>query len=519
MARRILGLDVGSHSVKAVELRQTLRGLEVVQLRSLSLDDPSPALATELRDFAQIYDLPAEAVVASIAGDRVSTRRLRFPFRDRRKIEAAVPFEVEGRVPFSLDDYFLDWSIVSDARDHADVVAILASRTEVRLLVETLRDAGLPPRVVEAEGLPLANLCALFDLTGTRLLADIGHRKTTLCLCVDGRPLAARTLPIAGRAITEAIARERGLGELEAERVKIEQGVLSEDLHGGGSEAVAVLDRLSREIARTLGSLEEVLGLEGSVGRIDLLGGSAHLHRLEAYLQERLGIPTAALRLGAGELGTAFVAAGDPLLFGPAAALALRGSARAVTDMDFCQEELAQRLDLRRMGRELRWTGGLAAAACLLAALTLATDAGLADRQARAVEAQARALYAQAFPDGPSPDHPVSAMQEAVRRAQRRADTLGVYRGNLSALDVLTEISRHVPKDLDVVFEELSIDRQLIQIKGHSPSYGSVDRLRAELARYEPFSQIRVGDITADPRWGGQNFSVRISLSEEGLSS
>jgi Tfp pilus assembly protein PilN len=110
-------------------------------------------------------------------------------------------------------------------------------------------------------------------------------------------------------------------------------------------------------------------------------------------------------------------------------------------------------------------------------------------------------------------------MQAAVRSAQRRADTLGVYRGNLSALDILTEISRLVPPELDVVFEELSIDRQVIQIKGHSPSFGSVDALRTKLSEYGPFAEITVGDITADARRGGQNFNVRISLSDDGEPS
>ena len=86
-------------------------------------------------------------------------------------------------------------------------------------------------------------------------------------------------------------------------------------------------------------------------------------------------------------------------------------------------------------------------------------------------------------------------------------------------LQVLAEISSRVPPDLDVIFEELSIDRQVIQVKGHSPSFGSVDRLRAELAKYAPFSEIAVGDITSDARRGGQTFSVRISLSSGGESS
>ncbi|MDH3686442.1 MAG: hypothetical protein OEP95_09455, partial [Myxococcales bacterium] len=106
-----------------------------------------------------------------------------------------------------------------------------------------------------------------------------------------------------------------------------------------------------------------------------------------------------------------------------------------------------------------------------------------------------------------------------VTAAQDRADTLGVYRGNLSALDILTEISARIPPDVDVVFEELAIDRQIVQIKGHSPAFGSVDRLRAELAKFAPFSAIVVGDITRDARRGGQTFSMRISLAADGETS
>ena len=61
------------------------------------------------------------------------------------------------------------------------MLATLAPRSEVALLIETLGEAGLSPRIVEAEGLVLSNLSSLFDLPGARLLVDVGHRKSTLC--------------------------------------------------------------------------------------------------------------------------------------------------------------------------------------------------------------------------------------------------------------------------------------------------------------------------------------------------
>ena len=515
MARRILGLDLGSHAVKAVEFRQTLRGVEVAQLRTLPLDEPSPALASELRDFIQMHDLPTEHVVVSLAGDRVSTRRLSFPFRDRRKISPAVPFEVDAQVPFDLQDFFVDWEIIGQQGERTDVTATLAPRSEVALLLDTIREAGINPRTVEAEGLVLANLTSIFDLEGSRLLVDIGHRKTTLCLCVNGRAAAARTVPIAGLAITEALARELAIGEVEAEGRKIAEGVFGGPGRKESPAGIAVMDELAREMVRTLGSLETVTGTTDAppLGEIVLMGGTAHLHRVDEFLAERTGLRVTRLALPPAELGAALVAGGDPVIFAPAIALAVRGSMRARTRMNFRQDELARRVDIRKLGREMRWTAGLAILALLLAGVSAITQIALQSRRAELVEQQTVRLFQEAFPGKPIPASVMKAMKEAVRGVQQRADTLGIYRGNLSALQVLAEISSRVPTDLDVIFEELSIDRQVIQIKGHSPSFGSVDRLRAELAKYAPFSEIAVGDITSDARRGGQTFNVRISLA------
>jgi general secretion pathway protein L len=515
MARRILGLDIGSHAVKAVEFRQTLRGLEVAQLRALAIDAPSPALTSEIRDFIQTHDLPTEHVVVSLAGDRVSTRRLSFPFRDRRKISPAVPFEVEAQVPFDLGDFFVDWEIIEQHRGRTEVMATLAPRSEVALLLETIRDAGINPRTVEAEGLVLANLAAIFELEGTRLLADIGHRKTTLCLCVNGRAVAARTVPVAGLAVTEALAREREIGEVEAEQIKIAEGVFGGPGRAQSPAGVAVMSQLAREMVRTLGSLETTTesGEVPALEEIVLMGGTAHLHRLEEFLAGRTGLRVSRLTLPPAEMGAALVAGGDPVVFAPAIALAVRGSMRARTRMNFRQDELAHRIDLRKLGRELRWTAGLAAAALLLACGSEVASIALQSRRAERVEQQTARLYQEVFPGKPVPRSILAAMKEAVRKSQQRADTLGIYRGNLSALQVLTEISSRVPQDLDVIFEELSIDRQVIQIKGHSPSFENVDRLKAELEKYPPLSEIAVGETASDARRGGRTFSLRISLS------
>jgi len=93
--------------------------------------------------------------------------------------------------------------------------------------------------------------------------------------------------------------------------------------------------------------------------------------------------------------------------------------------------------------------------------VNIGTATGLESRRAGQLEEQIERLYTDVFPGQALPPNPPTALRKEISAASARAEFLGVYRGNLSALDLLTEISKLVPKQLDVVFDELSIDRQI----------------------------------------------------------
>jgi general secretion pathway protein L len=515
MLGKSTGLDLGSHSIKLVELRQSLRSFELGRLAALPVPPDSTPLEA-LREGSASLGLAGERVIAALPGDRVARRAMRFPFRDRRRIAQAVPFEVESETPFDLDEVFFDWEPVGDRATSAVVVATVVPRALVAEQMEALQGAGVEPRLLEVEGLALANLAAFVPLPGTRLLVDLGHRKTTLCLLVDGAPRAARTLPIGGRAFTEAIARERSVSWDEAERIKHRDGVLGADLEPGSPGAERALGRLVRELVRSIGGFESALGMppEKAIDEITLLGGGARLQRIEEYLSAQLGIRCARFSVPPGETTGAFLAAGDPLRFAPALALALRGTLRSRTRMNFLMAEFAPRLDLRRVGRSFRSTAVLAAIALVLALASAGVHLAIQSRRAAALEAQLAQIWGEVQPGKPAPSNVSKALDQALRDAQQRAEFLGIYGGSFSALDVLTEISKLVPKDLAVIFEELSIDGQLVRLRGHTPSFAAVDQLKAALAGFSHFGEIRVAEIQADAQRGGNTFSVTIGLSK-----
>ena len=201
------------------------------------------------------------------------------------------------------------------------------------------------------------------------------------------------------------------------------------------------------------------------------------------------------------------------MLHAPAIALALRGTTRGVTDLNFRQDEFARRLDLGRYRRDFGPTAVLAAVVLLLALVSFGTRALLTSQGAGDVEGEIAALYQTAFPGQATPEAPVKAMREAVRQARDRAEFLGVYSGNRSALDLLQEISARVPADLEITFEELSIDGQTIRIRAVAKSFEAADRLGAELAKFPLFAGARIGAIETDRATGGKKFNVTIALA------
>ena len=214
----------------------------------------------------------------------------------------------------------------------------------------------------------LGNLAAAFDLPGTRLLVDLGHRKTTFCLLLDGKAVAARSVPVAGAALTEALAKDRLLGLADAERAKCEEGIFG----GSLADAPAAHRRRARH-ARARGRAH-ARRLRAAVRRAArsrcsrCSAASAQLDRIDEYLAERTGLPAARLGLPTPGGVEGLAASGSPLLYAPAIALALRGTAQASTRMNFRQDEFAVRLDLARQLRDFRPTLWLAGAAALLAA-------------------------------------------------------------------------------------------------------------------------------------------------------
>ena len=479
LMKSILGLDIGSHSIKAVELHQSMRGLQGGQMRLHPRADytNTDELSQDLQHFVQLHHLETEHVVSTISGERISLRRLEFPFREKKKLAAAVPFAVEGEIPFELDDVVIDWTLIGGDAGKSDVLAALTHRDNVSSHLSLFQSAGIEPRVLEAEGLVLGGL-----------------------------------------AFTRALAEARGCSLEEAEQIKCAEGVGLPPV----PEAAAVLSRICREIVRFLESNRGHTVSEAEpagITEITMMGGTSKLIGIADLIYDQIGIGAYPLSEPEDDEQAEMIANGDPVLFAPSIALALRASSLASTQLNFRQDEFAYRTNfLQILSQDLRPTAILAAIAAALATISFGTSLALESSRAHSLELRAQQLYAEVMPGGPV-KNPVPALSQALREAQDRSDFLGIYSTDLSAVDLLAELSRRIPADVKVQFEDININRRVVKIKVVGESYETADRLKSLLAKSAPFASAEVDKVKSTRGGSSKRFNLTLKLVSDGESS
>lgn len=306
----IIGLDVGSSSIKLAQLVQRENGLALVRLETLERthpEDPSPL--KELLRRAEIH--PAKVIVA-FNGPQTGIRILSTPPMPQKELKEAVRLESKNYFPFPLHESFLEFEKLGETVEGGTKKIQMAVATTTPETVEetltVLKKAGIRPDSL----IPVAYALQKWAKTAgispgeTQCLVDLGDRYTELMIFKEAGLLFSRKIPVAGRDFTQALTgvlvSDRGKTQLsleEAERVKQEVGIPRE----GESERVddkiskgqllsmlrSPLEQLVSEMDRCFDYFREETG-GGKVDSILLLGRGSMLKGLARALSEALGI-------------------------------------------------------------------------------------------------------------------------------------------------------------------------------------------------------------------------------------
>ncbi|KSW28996.1 type IV pilus assembly protein PilM [Cellulomonas sp. B6] len=320
---RVIGLDIGSTAVRAVELEfakgdRTRSTPTVVRVGEQALPQGAvrdgevvqpEVVSQSLRTLWGTARLESKDVVLGVGNQRVLVRELDLPWLPIGQLKASLPFQVNDLLPMSADEALLDYYPTGETQGERgrmlQGMLVAAQRDTVNANVLAVEAAGLRPVMVDLNGFALLRSVGRGDFANAvAAYVDLGASVTTVVVAVRGVPRLVRALPTGGGTVTAAVAAALGTSMPEAEQIKRAVGVgfSAPQESAGAAEAVNGVVRSQVEAIRNtfvyFAGNNPGLGIEVVV----LTGGGAHLPGFGQYLSSAsrlattLGDPLAGLR-------------------------------------------------------------------------------------------------------------------------------------------------------------------------------------------------------------------------------
>lgn len=547
MGQLVLGLDIGSYSIKASLFETTFQKYELVNLfesTPLYIEDADEAerrkiIQSALGNLLTSNRLNPDLIVTALPGTQISSRILHFPFSDRKKIEQALPFELEAHIPFTLEEIVLDYHPVRRDKEGATVIACATQKNHLAAFLGMLTEVGIDPKIVDIDSLALFNLLNIGapEPADSCALIDLGHSKTSICLVRNGGAQFFRTIFIGGQAITDAIRYDFDLVYRQAEKLKHQhatielenQPLLAREMRKISNSIRKAIDPLVADITQTIhgyhAGTHHYKAEKQQVQKILLTGGSSLLPNFSTYLQQICNIPV--------EVFNGFN--NDPELkkrIGPrepalhqCIALGLRSAARGISrerlsQINFRKGEFAQKQELQKISRNLRKWGTWAAVLLFCFLINFGVRYHILNRQLKRNEQQLVQLFRSTVTDYPpknavSPSQALKIMESKLAENRKKYEVLTAGLRQVTALEILRAVSTNIPEGAPLDISEFNVSAGKVFLRGETDSFASVDKLVTTLSQYKYFSEVKKGEVKDSLDPNKKSFSMSVTIAGE----
>ncbi len=228
----IFGLDIGSSSVKALQLRDAggtprLTALGMASLPPDAITDGSikdaPTVIEAIRSAVSKSGIKARETAIAISGRELIIKKVQIPEVPAREVHDVVQLEAEHHIPFAIDEVFLDYHTVGQHGGVMDLILVAVKKSKVLEYASVVSEAGFEPSIVDVDGFALGNQFELNfpdERTEAVALIDIGASTMKTNVVRAGATIFARDIPFGGNNYTH-VAR----GPADVRLLRLDGGV------------------------------------------------------------------------------------------------------------------------------------------------------------------------------------------------------------------------------------------------------------------------------------------------------
>jgi type IV pilus assembly protein PilM len=301
----VIGIDIGSSSVKMVQLRES-KG--VYHLVNFGISPLSPeaivdnsimdsgAVADAIRGLVESHNIKTKSVATSISGHSVIIRKILLPIMTEEEMESSIQWEAEQYIPFDISEVNIDFQIIGpDNRDPSQMAVILvaAKKDFVNDYLAVFKECGLTPVVMDIDCFAIENIFELnygFNDDEVVALINMGASAMNINILKNGTSVFTRDIQAGGNSFNEEIQKRFGMSTNEAEQLKL--GLGGKDINPAQvAEVISdATENLTQEVQRSLDFFSATSSDE-KVQKIYIAGGVANAPQIKGALEQRLGVP------------------------------------------------------------------------------------------------------------------------------------------------------------------------------------------------------------------------------------
>src|SRR5919112_4960843 len=294
--KNLVGLDIGSSSVKAVELQGKPGSLQLVSLgyENLQSDSIVDGQIMELNDVSNVisdifreHQIKTDRIAAGVSGHSVIVKNIVVPQMSEEELEESIEWHAEEHIPFDIADVSLDYQIIGNSPDALHVLMAACKRDKIANVKQAIQLAGKLPAIIDVDAFALQNCYEVNyqPMPGQVVaLLNIGAATMNINILNGTKSVFTRDVSVGGNQYTSLLQRELGLSHEQAEAVK--RGLpLPEGTEERAIEPIleTVSDILALEIQKTMDFYRATAeDANAGVKKILISGGGSKLPGLTA---------------------------------------------------------------------------------------------------------------------------------------------------------------------------------------------------------------------------------------------
>jgi type IV pilus assembly protein PilM len=299
----LVGLDIGSSAIKAVELKAGGKGGAEYQLTNIGIEPLPPEAIVDgaIMDSGAVIDaiqrlfaaqkIKTPDVCTGVSGNAVIVKKISLPQMSTEELSESIHWEAEQYIPFDIQDVSIDYEVIDGggAGGNMDVLLVAVKKDKISDYSSVITQAGKSPQIVDVDVFALQNCYEVnYGSDPGRVLAllNVGASIMNINIVKGGTSIFNRDIAVGGNQYTDAIQKDLNLSFDQAESLKRGGRVEGAAVENLPPILQAVSENIALEIQKTF-DFFKATSSEDRIDRIFLSGGTSKVQGLKDLIGER----------------------------------------------------------------------------------------------------------------------------------------------------------------------------------------------------------------------------------------